>query len=196
MILDIYTKGYAQGRTRPIRAGSDLMGAAPLCTNLADWLLMATLRDDANDLIDYAGDDSWIEGLAGATAWWAMQDWCREVLFMSSVAKETTIFYGEEDELLVASNAIAKGGVAFIMCSLGLLESDANSNPAVSPTHWVAMVGEVPGKPLVKHVKGLFSDDAFAVRVFSWGSLYDCCRDEEDFEDEVWGFVCATGEIE
>lgn len=83
----------------------------------ADWLLAATMRDDANLWEDV--DDTGF-GLVSITLWWAMSDWTKHVLGLK-YHWETCFVSGELDAIKEARDAVNVGGVAFLLIDSDLI---------------------------------------------------------------------------
>jgi hypothetical protein len=177
---ELYETGRSAGRTKLIQPSDDLRNSVPPAgISLADWVVMATLRDVENAIFDVEGDSSNL--VMGLTTPWEMKGWAFEILGYDRVASESTLVYGEFDAIRAAERARNAGGVAFLLIDSAMLGGD---EPLVAlPNHWVSFLGDLVVGPNDSHVH---------FQCYSWGSTKTVDLDEESFEDYMWWVV--TGE--
>lgn len=177
---ELYETGRFAGQTKLVEPCDDLRNSVPAAgISLADWLMMATLRDVENAIFDVEGDSS--DFVMGLTTPWEMKGWAFEILGYNRVAFGSTFVYGEFDAIRAAERARNAGGVAFLLVDGAMLGGD---EPLVAlPNHWVSFLGDLVIGPNDSHVH---------FQCYSWGSTRTVDLDEETFEDYMWGVV--TGE--
>lgn len=193
-----------------IEAAEDLRGREIPDLAQVDWLLLATLRDDANVMDDI--DDG--EGLEAYTLWGGMRDWTRDVLGLAGNGWETCLLSGEADVMRKLRDALVQGGVAFLLVDSNLLTDGgdddeeeigyqeavhnlATAQPALGPRihseddafppdHWVALLSglELKAEPA--------DEDTVSLRVWCWGAEYEITGTVEALGEYlyagVWGF--------
>jgi hypothetical protein len=140
MARALYENGVFSDHSMEIKPSNDLLASkVPSSLNPADWLLLASLRDDENTFyaIEFEDDPgSFEEGISGLTTPGDMEDRIREVLQFDHVVWESTTVWGENDALRNTEQAAGDGGVAFLMIDTAILGGD---EPTVAyPKHWVA----------------------------------------------------------
>lgn len=183
-------------RERPVPSGA---------IGVVDWLLAATMRDDANVFEDV--DDG--QGLEGLTLWGAMSDWTHDVLNLNS-HWETCFQWGELEALLMAQEAIDAGGTAFLLIDANLIKNGGDDHeedvrfrrrdhdarkPVGSPgawthskddnfppDHWVVYLGGLtPSNPT--------EDDQITLRLWSWGGEYEISGTADSFGEYLYAVV-------
>ena len=89
-----------------------------------DWLLAASMRDDANIWEDVDDDAN---GLESITMWDEQRSWTVDVLDLPDGGWETTWSWGEIDCMRWAQNAVNAGGVAFFLIDKQLLKHEGDA---------------------------------------------------------------------
>jgi hypothetical protein len=173
-----------------------------------NWLLAATMRDDANVWEDVDDDAS---GLEAYTNWGAMDRWTRGLLDLQKGGWETCYVTNEIGCMKQAQNAIKKGGAAFFFIHSNLIkhvdgdtEEDAHykwkghtagqipgdfgsvahsGDDGVTPNHWVVYLS---GLNLGSDPQ---DDDKIRVRVWSWGREYIIICTVDTFTEYLWAVV-------
>jgi len=150
--------------------------------SIADWMLMAAMRDIENAIFDVDANSGDIA--TGITTPSEMKGWTKELLGYKKVKYESLYFYGEFDAMKKAKQIVKKGGVAFLLVDKAMVTGKA---PAVaSPDHWISFLGKLnidDGNPWIwdsGHIK---------FQCYSWGKKYDVSLGEGPFEDYIWGMV-------
>ncbi len=189
----------------PIEAEQDLR-ERPAPPNVAqvDWLLAATMRDDANITEDV--DDG--AGLEGLTLWGAMRDWSRDILRQKHTGWETCFTSGEVDVMRKLRASLDAGGVAFLLIEANLLQDGGDDEEEerwwrrakhtvsggqqpleptrhsedddLLPDHWVVLldglhVGEDPS-----------DSQPVSLRVWSWGNEYELSGTVEGLSEYLY----------
>jgi hypothetical protein len=173
----------------------------------ADWILAASMRDDANVHEDV---DDEATGLESLTLWGAMAYWTRNVLGLSS-SWETTMTSGELPALRKCPEALAAGGVAFLLVDADLLKTGvreteeeiwwqrANHLPGLPvqpfgplthakdddwpPNHWVVFLGDLA-------LGG--EDGPISLRVWSWGAEFVITGTADSFTEYQYAVVTGV----
>ena len=176
-----------------------------------DWLLAATMRDDANIWED-VDDDAY--GLESMTLWDEERNWTRDVLDLPGGGWETSFSWGAVGCMRKAQDAVDAGGVAFFLIDANLLTDggdddeedmwwrrsrhDALKAPTefgnkhhskdddLPPDHWVIYLG---GLNLGDEPK---DGDPVAVRLWSWAGEYEVTGTVEAFTEYLYAVVTGT----
>jgi len=176
LMRQLYEQGYFNAGTIDITPASQLYSiAVPSGITCADWMIMASMRDDENTLFDYdPGDD-----VAGISWPSDMVLWAEQILQFSNVNYTSTYTFGEADAIVAANNAYNANGCAFLLIDCWMLQSP---EPLVCiPEHWVPYAGGLQ-----------VSTDRFVFDTVSWGEVKHVDVNESRFEDCMWGVVTAT----
>jgi hypothetical protein len=181
----LYETGKFQGRTKTVKPSGKLIKSR---TNknltIADWMLMAALRDTENELFDVESESG--EFVMGLTTPWEMEGWAFEILGCDHVEYESTYFYGEFEAMREAKKARSRGGVAFLMIHSDML---SNSDPPIGhPNHWVSYLD---GLHIDEGVWYIHDSGHIKFNCYSWGRKCHVDVDEGLFEDCFWGVVTA-----
>lgn len=108
----LYETGEFTSRTKIVRPSSTLLTSrVPSDITLADWMLMACLRDTENALFPVEASSSPIA--MGITTPWEMKGWVFEILGYDTAEFESTAFYAEFEAMRKAEAARNQGGVPF-----------------------------------------------------------------------------------
>ncbi|MBD2694585.1 hypothetical protein [Anabaena catenula] len=91
---------------------------------------------------------------------------------------ESTSSWGEEDALKKGRDVVNKGGVAFLLVDASIIKSQ--SSIINYPDHWVSLLGNVS-----------IRSDNFKFNIYTWGEERTFDKNEEAFEDLMWGVVTA-----
>lgn len=141
----------------------------------ADWMPMVTMREDENALFAELDDGSGDLAM-GITTPWEMNGWTRMLLGYGDVEFESTFLFGEVDALEKAHDAVASGGVGFLLVNGKLIAEGEASAPF--PDHWVT------------YVRGLNTGgDRVRFQCHTWGEIRSVDVSEEAFDDGMWGAV-------
>lgn len=182
----LYETGKFQARTHLVEPSETLVKSRVRSgITLADWMLMATLRDTENALFPVeAGSGDFVMGL---TTPWEIKGWTFDLLEYDDAEYESLYVYGEFEAMRRAKRVRDRGGVAFLMIHTAMLGS---SEPAVAhPNHWVSFLG---GLAIDEGTWYVWDSGHIQFDCYSWGRRYHVDLDEGPFEDYIWGIV--TGE--
>src|SRR5262249_52206266 len=170
----LYETGQIVARSMDIEPSDDLRNSPLSVENaisVADWMLIAGLRDAENAVVDIEGKVDWFEGYSFPGA---IKTWIFEILGFDEADLELCWLSGEIDTIKKAQTAWTKGGVAFLNIHSGLLKGEPAGN---TPNHWVAFQG------------GLELDDATGMIRFdcySWGKIFPISMKQEDFAEYLF----------
>jgi hypothetical protein len=178
----LYETGTFEGRSHTVSASDGLRGASlGQGMSVADWMLIATMRESENALFGVDPDaDGALGGLQGMTTPWEIDGWTSEILLKDTTAISTTFVWGEMDAIRYAQEVFDAGGVAFVMIHDVLLTDDDDSTVPPWPTHWVVFRG------------GLSVDDSAGridFDVYTWGSVRHVSKSTDRFESCMFGIV-------
>jgi hypothetical protein len=182
----LYETGEFKSRSKIVRPSKTLRESrVPSGITLADWILMATLRDTENAIFDVEATSGPIA--MGITTPWEMKGWTFEILAYDKVAYQSTYLYGEFEAMREASNIVKRGGVAFLMIHSAMLGQEA---PAVAfPNHWISFLG---GLQIDDGVWHRWDSGHIKFDCYSWGAKHHVDLGEEAFEDYMWGVVTGV----
>ncbi|MDY6833777.1 MAG: hypothetical protein SVY53_03135 [Chloroflexota bacterium] len=180
MCQELYETGSIGEVNEVISASSTLRHSAkPDAISAADWMIMATLRDDANEWFDI--DDNSGDFVMGLTTVGEMEEWTTQILGYGNVDYESTYWWGEFDALRKAERVRASGGVAFLMVHSNMLQQpSAIDENSYYPNHWVSFLGN-------SRVLGNAGPVQFDC--YTWGKKLHVNADEDSFENCMWGVV-------
>ncbi len=179
----LYETGQFTARTKEIKPSSTLLNSRLRSDiTVADWMLMATLRDTENALFPVEASSG--QFVMGFSTPWEMKGWTFELLSFDKVEYESTYFYGEFEAMRRAKDVQNRGGVAFLMMDAAML---GGSEPTVAlPNHWVSFLGDLS---IDDGVWYRWDSGHIHFKCYSWGSSKTVDLGEGPFEDYMWGLV-------
>lgn len=180
---ELYETGKFQARTKPVEPSKTLLNSRIHSgISVADWMLMAALRDTENALFDVDACSG--EFVQGITTPWEMKGWTFEIMGYDNVEYESTYIHGEFEAMGKAKKARNHGGVAFPMIHSAML---GQSEPTVAyPNHWVSFLG---GLVIDEGVWDILDTGHIKFDCYSWGRKCHVDLGEGPFEDYMWGVV-------
>jgi hypothetical protein len=139
-----------------------------------DWLVLATMRDQANWLVPvHPKAPSLLRDIAGITGPWDVTFWIKNLLGYEQVQHHHTPWGGELAVLEKAQLAIDQGGIALALIDQGLLNYKV---PCFSyPNHWVSILGNV----------GWAEQACFDC--YSWGRKIPLSGELRQVQRHLWG---------
>jgi hypothetical protein len=163
VIIDLYTGGTGVVGTLLIRVKKDLRnnhfsgGVDP-----ADWILLASLRDESNWLFDVEEVD---DLLGVATLPSTVESWLKNVGYTKIINSTNVWFTKDSISLRTASQLLGNGYRIFLFVNSYLLENDTQSKPSLAPNHFCMLLSqvEITGPPME-------SLQTVSTRVYSWGN--------------------------
>ncbi|MGJ3247976.1 MAG: hypothetical protein ACFE0I_18080 [Elainellaceae cyanobacterium] len=194
----LFETGRFRAQTRFIQASTKLRRASieDLSMSPVDWMLMATLRESENLLFPVDPDaPDLFRNLGGMTKSWEMKGWTREILGYSTVDYHHAYLVGDLRAIRAANEAIANGGVAFLLITAsGLLRDAAHqtkrqsriAHPLAVPDHWITLVGDATIQP------GMFwnpNSGHVGFDAYSWASCKRIDINKGIFRRFFWGVV-------
>jgi hypothetical protein len=183
----LWEKGFLVARGKKIKASATLKNSPNPPLSPANWILIATLREDENLILEIDNDVSKLEGFTGGAAWIfeilgpsPMKTWTKHVLGYNKIDSLSTILTEEMKALGMAHNAWKKGGVAFLLINSDML-SEGEIEPELRvPNHWVAYHGGLQVDPVKSTV---------AFNCYSWGKIYKLSMKIVQFTSCMFGVV-------
>jgi hypothetical protein len=176
----LYETGGFVGRSKAINP-SDELRASSVGQDMspADWMLIATMRDEENAVFPVTADATGIDSqIQGMTTQWEMDGWTNEILFKDNTEITTTFVWGERDAIGYADQVYNSGGVAFVMINSDLITRPNEDTNPLLPDHWVVYRGGLG-----------FADDRIQFNVWSWAQMYPVDVSIGRFEDCMYGIV-------
>ncbi len=187
-VKEVYESGVLTAGSLSIRPTPQLL-EQPVGAGLAiaDWIVVASMRDHERATFDVEPETDWGEPLAGLSYASAMKKWVANILGYATVESESTSAWGEEDALLAAQHAIDRGGSAFLLIDSAMLEGQRRWGP---PNHWVTLLG---GVTITRGKACVWDDDAYAFDYYSPSHvplpIGRLRVNEAVFEDGMYGCV-------
>jgi hypothetical protein len=188
---DLFLTAQYKARTETITASGELRTCEPPTTLAqADWVAMASLRDDGNIIWHVTKDAN--DFVNGVTTPWEMEEWTFQLLGYNDTDYHTTFVYGELDALDDCRSAYDANGVGFLMIDTHLIEGTQNSFweslfSGGYPKHWIVFEGDA-----TINYGDWYSWDSGHVkfRYYSWADNTKYVdTDEGTFEDYMFGAV-------
>lgn len=186
----LYEDGQFRGRTQTIGATARLRESkGNLRMAVADWLILATLRDANNILFPVDPNaPSFARNLSGITRPWEIVGWLREVMGYRHVKFRYSFFFGDLAGLEYAQEVLDRGGVALMLITTDQMLT-SKPNTITVPNHWIALLGgvevEKPDWPWQLD-RGHVTFEAY-----SWGRRYGISLPGPAFVDRFWGVALA-----
>jgi hypothetical protein len=175
----LFENGTFMGRQRPIVASSRLRHCkGDLRMPQVDWLVLATLRNQTNWLVPVdPGAPRLLRDLSGITVPWDLTGWIKNLLDYNHVQHYHTPLGGEFGVLLLAQQAIDRGGVAMALIDMGLLDYKV---PCFSyPNHWVSLLGNVQ------------LGEQACFNCYCWGREISLTSGHRQIKRHLWGVSIA-----
>jgi hypothetical protein len=187
----LWETGHILARTIDIKPSDNLRNSPHSeadAISVADWMLIAGLRDVENAFVDIEGDERSTEGdvsgLEGYSFPGAMKTWIFEILGFDEADLELCWSSGEIDTIKKAQAAWTNGGVAFLNIDSNLVDEkplgEGNFLGAHLPNHWVAFQG------------GLKLDEGTGMIRFdyyTWGDIKSVSMTQEQFSQYLYDVV-------
>jgi hypothetical protein len=177
----LFEDGNFMGVQQPIVASTRLRRShGDLRMAQVDWLVLATLRDQANWLMPvHPQAPALLRDVAGITGPWDVTYWIKNLLGYAQVQHLHTPWGGEVAALEKAQQAIDQGGIALALIDQGLLNYKV---PCFSyPNHWVSILGNV----------GWSNPACFDC--YSWGRRIPLTGELRELKRHLWGISIASG---
>lgn len=186
----LWEQGFLVARGKTIKASKTLKNSPDPPLSPADWILIATLREDENLFLEIDNDVSDLEGFTGGAAWFfeilgpsPMKTWTKHILGYDEIDSLSTFLTEEMKALSMAHNAWEKGGVAFLLINSDMLRKGEYEPQIQIPNHWIAYHGGLNVDPL----KGTVAFDCY-----TWGQIKKLSMKIVQFTDCMFGVVAGT----
>jgi hypothetical protein len=182
MLQSLYETGQFQARTHMIKPSSALVNSrVRKDVTVADWMLMASLRDTENFL--FPVEDTSNMFVMGFTKPWEMKGWTFELLDYDRVEWENLAFYGEFEAMRKAQSVVDQGGVVSLLIHSAML---GTPKPAIAfPEHWITFLGNLSIDDSIWQRKG----GHIRFDCYSWGQRIHVDLEEKPFQDYTWGVL-------
>ncbi|GAA5204750.1 hypothetical protein [Microbacterium jejuense] len=179
LVRQLYETGGFWSRTHRVDAPQGLRDThSGQNMSPADWMLIATMRNDENAIFGVSADSSgFTSQVEGMTTPWEMEGWTSELLLKSTVSNSTTFVWGEFDAIRYAHQVWSAGGSAFIMLHSDMFSAPDGMVPPW-PDHWVVYAGGLDE-----------SGGRIRFSVYSWGNIYPLDLSLDHFENCMFGIV-------
>lgn len=175
--IGMYESGRGQIRSKTYKASSDLRAKTlPAGNSEADWVVLASLRDDDNWWFTYDGKDSlWnIAEAKAITLPHTMAKWFENCGY-TDVRNETNLVTNKDwDNVRAANKLLADGYKVSLFVNADILYTSKQDSAGVVPDHWIGLQSKLVNStnihdPLAK-VSG---------QIFSWGQVRELSQDAE-----------------
>jgi hypothetical protein len=177
-VVALWKTGKVQIGGKWMTVSSGLKGSAVGSgLSVSDWIIVAGLRDAANILLDLETGEI-AQGLAGLTTPLAEEDWTRKCLNAWGTNIESSILFGEFDDIKLAHQYYQNGGVAFLMIDADALDKKVGFVKNV-PTHWVVYKGNLK----------IFPNKDIQFDIWTWGYIKSLKLSKQQFYDLLFGVV-------
>lgn len=159
--LDLFEKREAALGDLSVKAGSDLV-ATHFDTNwvigkkhIADWLIMSSLRDSSNVLLDYEGTPS--ENASGITTPADIESWMNKSGLYKAVLNDTNLIANKDVTHALQYTPSETTDVCWLLDGR-VIGANIKKEAANHPNHWI----------VVQDIQKV-GDSAIEVTYFSWG---------------------------
>lgn len=188
-------------------AASDLRGrVVPGEIKAVDWLYMATMRD-AENVTDDIDDGVGIEGITWP---YELEEWIEDVLELRA-DYHPCWFDGEMDALRTGRDAVAAGGVAYLLVDSAITHDEAGDDEEdvwlrrrdhqggglgpwsarvhcedddmLYPNHYIVLLGDV---------RGTASETDFNVDFWSFGDQFEVTGSAEGFGEYLYAVITGV----
>jgi hypothetical protein len=184
----LYEGGYFRGFSRSIVAKEKLRhGGGKIRIAQADWMLMATLRAEANLIVPvHAKTSLLMRNIGGMTKSWEMADWLRELLDYRQT--DFKIIHRKDSEAIALNTAtanIAAGGTSLLLLNSQIL-LEGKWLPISFPSHWVTLLA---GANIVD--PSADRSTVIELPIYSWGRKIKLKATKSNLQQHLWGVVHA-----
>lgn len=193
--IAMYESGRGQIRSTSYKASSTLRGKSlPSGNEEADWVVLASLRDDDNWIFTYDGKDS-VLNIAEAKAITlphSMAKWFQNCGY-TDVRNETNLVTNKDwDNVRDANKLLAAGYKVSLFVNADVLYTAKQDSAGVIPDHWIGLQTKLASStnihdPLAK-VSGT---------IFSWAQVRELSQDAtkkvsvKQFLNHYYGYVAG-----
>ena len=186
-VVDLFESGEASIGKRKIKPGKDLKAAAFVNTSPADWIPLASLRDDDNWFLDYQSE---ADAVSGITMPHTLADWFSKAGY-KEVLNETNVFFTKDAEHAKrASMLYGRGYKVCLFINAQMLKASTQNDSSTTPDHWVVMASALSQNSVGGELQ-------VNLKVHSWGQILSVPStgtfSMKTFVKNYYGFVaCKT----
>jgi len=182
----LYETGELVGATTTVKPSATLLNSkVHKGISVADWLLMATMRETENAIFRIDADSG--DVALGLTTPWEMKGWARELLGFRKLSYTSTAMWGEFEAIRRAKIVREASGLAFLLVTASMIKGTAE--PLVAyPDHWVSFLGDLN---IDDGVWYRWDSGHVSFSCYSWAAPKSVSAGEGEFEDCLWGVVYA-----
>ncbi len=183
--VDLFEKGKGKLGSLEISPGSDLKSKSPgsykwkmgLKPAQADWIVLSSIRDWENDMIDFEGGPT--ETTAGGTGEGDIIKWLGELGFSKVKDDVDRIFGDDVDDAKKVDKSVGLGNYILLCVDAHMIAPSMKKEG--SANHWVVLVGNFK-----------FSKGRVAFRCYTWGGFRDVDVTADKFNATYYGAIIAT----
>ncbi|HJQ58896.1 MAG TPA: hypothetical protein VJ890_18460 [Vineibacter sp.] len=182
--IDLYRTGEGNIVGLNISPGRRMKRSPPkMGTGAADWIMLASVRDEENVLLSGAATPGLLSGM---TLPRAMVKWFKSAGYKSVSDQTRLAWWPLETRLATARHAsnLCSGGYKVVMLVDAGVFSDKKDRINV-PNHWVTLSWQIFNSPAVK------LDDTVFVSIYTWGQQRLLPVTLRLFLQKFYGFVAA-----
>lgn len=184
----LWEMGFLVARGKTIKASDTLRNSPNPPLTPADWILIATLREDENLLLEIDSDVNKFEGFSAGALWVSeilgpssMKTWSHHILGFDNIDSLSTILTEEMKALGMAHDAWEAGGVAFLLINGNMLRP--GNDCEIWPDHWVAYHGDLQID---------ITKEVVHFHCYTWGEIKEPTIKIDKFTSCMFGVVTAT----
>jgi len=175
---EIRKMGSGSGNSWYIAPGKDVRNYKPSPkTAEVDWIIMASIRDSENWLLDYEKESNDASAITrGAT----VADWLRKAGYAEVIDKTNNVFSKDVEELQQAADLYKKDYQVCLLIDTNAL--NGKTSFISYPKHWVILASDIDYVPFMR------------MEVYSWGEKLILPKQKMELVSFVryfYGFVAA-----
>jgi hypothetical protein len=196
--IDLYEKGSAWIGKLRVKPGGDCRDYRPQGIVDVDWVILASLRDSSNHLLDYqdTGDE-----VAGITMPSGIAEWFDRSGYFTNIMNDTDVILDKGLYcLLKADQLLANGASVCLFLGANVLQNKSGGN--IVPDHWVVLTSKVmlngaAAAPLLTRGSSIDGDatlkgQPLSFDIFTWGGTQNIGPIQlSKFLDYFYGYVSA-----
>jgi len=171
--IDLWTHGKAKVKSLSVKASEAYRAAKPPeDMSAADWVILGSLRDDANWVFTHRATGSLWDAMKAMTLPGGMADWFRKAGY-TDIKNETNVVVTKDwSDAKAASKLFGSGYKVCLFINAQMLSSAEQENFSFTPNHWIGLASVITTTTILE-------DPAAKVdlSVFSWGDLMSIAVD-------------------
>lgn len=171
-VIELYETGRTRIGSMNVVPCADLKNYVLPATagiNPADWILLASIRDNDNWFFDYQ-DDS--DSVSAMTMPHSKETWLKKAGY-TDVINETNVFFTKDlAHAAKASRLLSSGYKVALFINGNMLDASKMNDASVTPDHWVGLTKPINIKSYNYPVKKTNKDPDSSVdfEVYTWGT--------------------------